>query len=79
MKFSDNDINKFVLLLRKGVYPNECMDDWENFNKATLNEKKNYSNLDMEDITDVDYIHTCIIKVIHYFWLMFSKNSERCV
>ena len=33
----------------------------------------------MEDITDADYIHTCIIKVIHHFWLMFLKTSEKCV
>ena len=25
-KFSNNDINKFILLLGKGVYSNECMD-----------------------------------------------------
>ena len=31
-KFSNNDINKFILLLRKGVYPYEYMDDWERFN-----------------------------------------------
>ena len=31
-KFS-NDINKFVLLLRKIVYPYEFMDDWEKFNE----------------------------------------------
>ena len=28
-KFSNHDINKFILLLRKGVYPHECMDDWK--------------------------------------------------
>ena len=33
--FSNNDINKFILLLRKGVYPYEFMDDWENFNEIT--------------------------------------------
>ena len=26
-KFSNNDINKFILLLRKGVYPYEYMDE----------------------------------------------------
>ena len=52
-KFSNNDINKFILLLRKGVYPYEYMDDWEKFNETTLPEKEEfYSNLNMEDITD---------------------------
>ena len=27
-KFSDNDINEFILLLGKGVHPYEHMDDW---------------------------------------------------
>ena len=40
--FSDNDINKFILLLRKGVYPYEYMDDWEKFNQTTLPEKEEY-------------------------------------
>ena len=31
-KFCDNDINKFILLLRKGVYPYKYMDSWERFN-----------------------------------------------
>ena len=57
-KFSNNDINKFILLLRKGVYPYEYMDDWEKFNETTLPEKEEfYSNLNMEDITDADYMH----------------------
>ena len=37
--FSNNDINKFILLIRKGVYPYEYMDDWEKFNKTKLPEK----------------------------------------
>ena len=28
-KFCNNDINKFILLLRKGVYPHEYMDSWK--------------------------------------------------
>ena len=39
-KFSNNDISKFILLLRKGVYPYEYMDDWGKFNETTLPEKK---------------------------------------
>ena len=53
---SNVDINKFVLLLRKGVYSYAFMGDWENFNEKSLPEKeKNYSNLNMEDTTDSYY------------------------
>ena len=46
------------MLLRKGVYPYFCMDDWEKFNATKLAEKEEfYSNLIMEDITDADYKH----------------------
>ena len=40
-KFSNNDINKFILLLRKSVYPYKYIDDWKKFNKTTLPEKTN--------------------------------------
>ena len=34
------------------------MDDWEKFNKTALPEKEEfYSNLNMEEITDLDYTH----------------------
>ena len=32
-EFSNTDISKFILLLRKGLYPYEYMDDWEKFNE----------------------------------------------
>ena len=59
LKCSNNDINKFILLFRKGVYPYEYMDEWENLNETSLPEKGEiYSTLNMEDITDADYMHT---------------------
>ena len=56
--FCNNDLNKFILLLRKGVYPYEYMDSWERFNETSLPSKKQfYSNLNMEDIDEIDYRH----------------------
>ena len=46
------------MLLRKGVYPYECMDSWKKFNKTTWPPKEAfYSNLDLEDISNEDYAH----------------------
>ena len=54
----NNDLNKFVLLLRKGVYPYEYMDTWERFSEISLPSKEDfYSNLNMENINDIDYRH----------------------
>ena len=41
-KFSNNGINKFILFLRKGVYPYEYMDDWEKFDDTYFLKKKNF-------------------------------------
>ena len=57
-EFSNGDINKFNLLLRKGVYPYEYMDIWERFDETSLPDKEAfYSILNAEDITDVDSRH----------------------
>ena len=57
-QLSENDINKFKLLLRKGVYPYEYMDSWRRFNETKLPSKDNfYSTLNLEDISDDDYVH----------------------
>ena len=56
--FCNNDINKFILLLRKGAYPYEYVDNWERFSEISLPSKEDfYSNLNMEDINDIDYRH----------------------
>ena len=50
--------SKFILLLRKGVYPYEYMDSWERFDETSLPDKEAfYSSLNMEDVTDVDHRH----------------------
>ena len=56
--FCKGDINKFVLLLRKGVYPYEYMHNWDRFNEISLPDKKDfYSCLNMKNIMDIDDIH----------------------
>ena len=47
-KVSATVINKFILLLRKGAYPDEYMDDLKKFNETALLEKEEfYSNMNM--------------------------------
>ena len=61
-KFSNHDNNKFILLLQKGNYPYEYMDDSEKYNETLLPEKEDFhSHLHMADITDADYAHAKII------------------
>ena len=38
--FLNSDLSKFILLLRKGVYPYEYLDSWERFNETSLLSKK---------------------------------------
>ena len=57
-QFCNGDTNKFLLLLRKGIYPYEYMDSWERFNETSLPDNKSfYSKLNLEDITDKHYVH----------------------
>ena len=57
-QFCNGDLNKFILLLRKGVYPYEDMDDWEKFDETTIPpEEAFYSELNLEGISDADYSH----------------------
>ena len=57
-KFCDNDLDKFIMLLRKGVYPFEYFDEWDKFNEKVLPGKESYySNLTLENISETDYAH----------------------
>ena len=58
------------MLLRKGVYPDEYIDSWQRFDETLLLDKEAfYSNLNMEDITDVDYRHRKTV-----FEYLINKN-----
>ena len=57
-KFCDNDLDKFIMLLRKGVYPYKYMDEWDKFNEKIIPGKESfYSNLTLENISGTDYAH----------------------
>ena len=47
-----------ILLLQKGIYPYEYMDDWEKFDETSLPEKEDFcSHLNRKNITDAAYTH----------------------
>ena len=49
-------INSFSCKEKFGVYP--YLDEWETFNETLLPKKEEfYSNLNMNDITDTNYMH----------------------
>ena len=55
-EFCEGDLDKFVLLLRKCIYPYEYMNSWEKFDETSLPDKKDFhSKLNSEDISDYDY------------------------
>ena len=57
-QFCKGNITKFVLLLRKGVYPYEHLDSWKRYGEKSLLDKKYfYSDLNNEDTRDTDYQH----------------------
>ena len=57
-EFCNEGTNKFILLLRKGVYPFEYMDSWERFDETSIpNKEAFYSKLNMDNFTDVDHRH----------------------
>ena len=68
--FCNGDLNIFILLLQKGVYPYKYMDSWGKFDETTLPSKEVfYSNLNLEDISDEDYTHTQKV------WDVFEINN----
>ena len=80
-EFCDRDINKFILLSTKGVYPYEYMDSLERFDEELLRDKEAFcSSLNMQDITDVNYRHAkkkySKTRVIHYYLQLYLRILE---
>ena len=58
------------MLLRKGIYPYEYMDSWEKFDETVLPPKKAfYSNLNLQNISDEDYVH------VQKIWDVFNIKN----
>ena len=57
-KFCNGHLNKFFVLLRKGIYPYEYIDSWERFDENSIPPKEAfYSEKSLEGITNADYEH----------------------
>ena len=70
-QFCKGDLNKFILLLRKGVFPYEDMDNWRKFDESTLPPKDAfYSNLNLENISDEGYAQ------VQKVWKVFEIKNR---
>ena len=71
--YINDDLNEFIFLLPKNVYPYENINNWEKFDETTLPPKEAfYNNLNLENISDEDYAHAQ--KVWHVFKI---KNLDK--
>ena len=69
-QFCNGNLNKFAMLLRKGIYPYEYVDSWEKFDETALPTKKAfYSNLNLKNISDEDHTHA------HKVWDVFEIKT----
>ena len=62
---------KFILLLRKGVYPYEDMDIWKKSDQTTIATKEAfYRKLNLENVSDKDYAH------VQEVWKVFGIKNR---
>ena len=55
-RFCNVDLDKFLLLLEKDVYPYEYIYSWEKFDETSIPPKEDfYSELNGERVSDADY------------------------
>ena len=57
-RFCNGDLDKFFLLLRKGIYCYELIDSLERCDENTIPPKEAFcSKINLETVTDKDYEH----------------------
>ena len=77
-RLCNNDNERFVLLLRKRVYPYEYMNDWNKSDETELPLKNEFdSDLNMSNISDKNYNHGK--SVFNIFNMRYLKNLEKHV
>ena len=70
-KFCNGHLNKFILLLRKGLYPYEDMDNWKKFDETTIPPKGVfYIKQNKEAISNSDYAH------VEKVWKIFKTTNR---
>ena len=68
--FEDYNESQYKLLIRKGIYSYEYMNDWNRFKETALPLKEAfYSKLNMSGVSDRDYKHACRV------WREFGIND----
>ena len=68
--FEDYNESQYKLLIRKGIYSYEYMDDWNRFKETALPPKEAfYSKLNMSGVSDQAYEHACRV------WSEFGINN----
>ena len=68
--YCKNNESQYKLLIRKGIYPYEYMDDWNRFKETALSPREAfYSKLKMSGVSDRDYEHTRRV------WREFGINN----
>ena len=68
--FEDYNESQYKLLIQKGIYPYEYMDDWNRFEETALPPKEAfYNKLSMSGVSDRDYEHTRRV------WSEFGINN----
>ena len=78
INFSNNDINKFISLLRKGAYPNDYMDDWQGICHAIYRHAKAHKCMkDYDENEELSYLKYWDVNNL-YGWAMKVDEMKAC-